>query len=932
MSSDDEELAALRAARVARGGGLTVVRKRGKEKETSLRWPLPLSKSKHPTLRSAHSSPFPHEKKNPALYNHEQTAQRQATMVGRDTGQESDEEEGGGGEERNGIDGNGKDADDESRRPPPPSSSSFRPPPLVLPDDDDDDDDGMAAAGLPMSFGGCGIAAAGPRPAFQKKKRPREEEEEEEKAKEQAPPSSSSGDEEDEEDEEKRDNPFNLPVSCSALFEPCERGVTCLALDRAGARLAAGSRDGRVRLFDFGGARSDLRPFRSFFPLLGGSGGGGEEGGDGEGAGATPPVVALCWLSGGSGEAGGSGGGGNKAGGGASGSGGGGGLLLVACSDARLVLCDREGRRLCESPRGDSYLADPKNTKGHTAPLTCCCFLGSGGSASGSGNEAPPPTSSSSSKASSSSTPSSSLLEVASGSEDGTVRIWTVLYSPEKDAFSLKQKVVIKVPATPGGGGGGNNKRTKVSALAFLSSSASAPSSTPSTKNPTLLVAGTDDGALHAWDPRSRKGRPAAAGAVVTGPTARMMGLAAKQQQWNFVAGVSSSTSRSVFGAHGGGGDRNSTSSSSYLSPCVTALAPPPAHLDDGTTVASRGEDGTVKVWDLSERSKAKKLPLVWSAGGSAGGEGERKSSSSFSSSLVFLPVEEPTTGLAWSPDGRVIATGTSESTVVFLEAGTGGNKGGALARSVSVAARIKEELSKNPSSASAPPPSSSSSSSTCSVVPICWHPKLNQLLLGISDPGATKNKLGGRVVALFSPRFSERGVLSALSRQKKRPRDQDGAVAISDRPSEIYNPHALPLYRAERSAGIPLAATGGSSRRSKEEAAAAAVAASAAHLPGRGGGGPALGAGSGGRLGVTGGTLLTQHVLKSRGGFGLVAPSEEGDIRQRMLAHGDLSKKDPSMAALTSAYRETQPERVFQKGGGKKGEGEGEEEGEEDE
>jgi hypothetical protein len=33
MSSDDEELAALRAARVARGGGLTVVRKRERERE-----------------------------------------------------------------------------------------------------------------------------------------------------------------------------------------------------------------------------------------------------------------------------------------------------------------------------------------------------------------------------------------------------------------------------------------------------------------------------------------------------------------------------------------------------------------------------------------------------------------------------------------------------------------------------------------------------------------------------------------------------------------------------------------------------------------------------------------------------------------------------------------------------------------------------------
>ena len=42
------------------------------------------------------------------------------------------------------------------------------------------------------------------------------------------------------------------------------------------------------------------------------------------------------------------------------------------------------------------------------------------------------------------------------------------------------------------------------------------------------------------------------------------------------------------------------------------------------------------------------------------------------------------------------------------------------------------------------------------------------------------------------------------------------------------------------------------------------------------------------------------------------------------MLAHGDLARKDPGMAALTSAYRETQPERVFQKG---KKEEEGDEE-----
>lgn len=837
-------------------------------------------------------------------------------MGGRENGSgggESEEEEGDGGI--------GAAGGDRRARPPPPS---FRPPPLVLPDDD-----GMAAAGLPMSFGGGGggglsaaaAAALRPPPVFQKK-RPREEEGKEQEEERgnggAASDDGGSGEEQDSDEEGGGPNPFRLPVSRSALFEPTERGVTALALDRAGSRLACGSRDGRVRLFDFGGARSDLKPFRTFFPLSGGGGGGdGGERGDGEGAGATPPVVSLCWLPGGAAAGGGGAAGGAAAGGAGDG---GGALLLVACADARLVLCDREGRRLCESARGDSYLADPKNTAGHTAPLTSCCCLGGAGGAG-----APPASSKPPAAAAAAPSSASTLAEVASGSEDGTVRLWAVLYDADRDAFSLKQRVVIKVPSAPGGGAASSNRRTKVSALAFLASSAAAAGAASSpcspARNPSLLVAGTDDGAIHAWDPRARKGRPAAAGAVVTGPTARMMGLSARQKDWAFVAGSSTSTSRSVFGAHGGGG-RGALPSC----PCprVTALAAPPAHLDDGATVASRGEDGTVRLWDLaSEGAKPKKQPpLVWSAGGGGGQGGGESASPPSPLPRLSLPAEEPTTGLAWSPDGRIIATGTAEGTVAFLETAAGGGGsgkeggGGALARSISVADRIKKGDENSA-------PSAPSSCSTCSVVPVCWHPKLNQVLVGVSDPAAARRKLGGRVVALFSPKLSERGVLLALSRTKRVRKDEDGAVAVSERPGEIYNPHALPLYRAERSVGVPLAATGGS-RRSKDDEAAAAAAKSAAHLPGRGGGGPALGAGSGGRIGVTGGTLLTQHVLKSRGGFGLVAPSEEGDIRERMLAHGDLARKDPGMAALTSAYRETQPERVFQKG---KKEEEGDEE-----
>lgn len=59
MSSDDEELAALRAARVARGGGLTVVRAREREKQRgdvfSLDFACGQKKASTPTPSLTHS-------------------------------------------------------------------------------------------------------------------------------------------------------------------------------------------------------------------------------------------------------------------------------------------------------------------------------------------------------------------------------------------------------------------------------------------------------------------------------------------------------------------------------------------------------------------------------------------------------------------------------------------------------------------------------------------------------------------------------------------------------------------------------------------------------------------------------------------------------------------------------------------------------------
>ncbi len=66
-------------------------------------------------------------------------------------------------------------------------------------------------------------------------------------------------------------------------------------------------------------------------------------------------------------------------------------------------------------------------------------------------------------------------------------------------------------------------------------------------------------------------------------------------------------------------------------------------------------------------------------------------------------------------------------------------------------------------------------------------------------------------------------------------------------------------------------------------------------------------GRGKGGKIGVTGGTLLTQYVLKNQGM--LKNPAEE-DVRAAILRHAD---KQDKFSAFTAAYAKTQPTPIFQ-------------------
>jgi WD repeat-containing protein 70 len=228
----------------------------------------------------------------------------------------------------------------------------------------------------------------------------------------------------------KDSNPWKLPISSEVVLEPHSKAVVALALDHSGSRLVTGSHDYTVKLFDFNGMKSDCRPFRSFEPTEG------------------HPIVALSWSP--SGDA----------------------IFVVTGSPSPKVY-DRDGKEQGELPRGDMYIRDMKNTKGH---VTAC----SGGAwhpiDKGTG---------------------------LTSSEDGTLRVW--------DLWQLEQKTVIKPTLTRPG-------RVSVTCCGW----------SPEGK---LIGGGLIDGTLQIWDVRGKFGQSAAVGAVLA---PKQQGV--KQQNWSFVS------------------------------------------------------------------------------------------------------------------------------------------------------------------------------------------------------------------------------------------------------------------------------------------------------------------------------------------------------------------------------------------------------------
>ncbi|KAL3132621.1 hypothetical protein ABBQ32_009149 [Trebouxia sp. C0010 RCD-2024] len=220
------------------------------------------------------------------------------------------------------------------------------------------------------------------------------------------------------------------------------------------------------------------------------------------------------------------------------------------------------------------------------------------------------------------------------------------------------------------------------------------------------------------------------------------------------------------------------------------------------------------------------------------------------------LPTTHSETGCCFSPDESLILTGVSAQ-----RDGTGGALLFFDVNKLQLVRRI---------------------GTVGSAVAVHWHSRLNQIFVGTGD------KAGGCVRALYDPTLSERGVLLCAARK---PRTKD--PLDFEAPVVIHTPHALPMFKEAKQIRKR------KSERDHDDAVKF-------HKPEVGSSAATLGRGAAGLIGKTGGTLLTQYILKNHGM--LKNPAEE-DIRAAILrheAHADEFK------AHTAAYNKTQPNKIF--------------------
>ncbi|XP_054822424.1 uncharacterized protein LOC129320814 [Prosopis cineraria] len=132
---------------------------------------------------------------------------------------------------------------------------------------------------------------------------------------------------EDDSDEDEVGNRFRIPLSNEIVLKGHTKVVSALAVDHSGSRVLSGSYDYTVRMYDFQGMNSRLQSFRQLEPFEG------------------HQVRNLSWSPSAD-------------------------RFLCVTGSAQAKIYDRDGLTLGEFVKGDMYIRDLKNTKGHISGLT----------------------------------------------------------------------------------------------------------------------------------------------------------------------------------------------------------------------------------------------------------------------------------------------------------------------------------------------------------------------------------------------------------------------------------------------------------------------------------------------------------------------------------------------------------------------------------
>lgn len=232
-------------------------------------------------------------------------------------------------------------------------------------------------------------------------------------------------DEDDDDEDEDEDDEF--PVSHELLIKTHDRPVTAVTVDPSGTRMITGSNDCTLKFHDFASMTpTTIRAFKSVDPSLVKGAANSE----------THPVHQVLFNPIAP------------------------RLVLVVTGLPQARVLDRDGDTLCEFVKGDMYLRDMHNTKGHISEVTCAAWH-----------------------------PTNPDI-CATAATDSTIRIWDI-----KNPRAQKDVIVHKSRAA------GSAGRTRITSIAWCA---------PVQGGAPILVAAAYDGSIVMWEGDGPYHRPTA--------------------------------------------------------------------------------------------------------------------------------------------------------------------------------------------------------------------------------------------------------------------------------------------------------------------------------------------------------------------------------------------------------------------------------------